>query len=58
MAVEDYYYKLNAANTGGEVNRNLWDNSTLKTNAFYNATNNSINILLGILDGDFYREFL
>lgn len=56
MAVEDYYYKLNAANTGGEVNRNLWDNSTLKTNAFYNATNNSINILLGILDGDFYRE--
>ena len=36
--------------TNGTVNKNLWGMSTLLTNALYNPTNNSINILLGILD--------
>jgi putative endopeptidase len=55
-ALEEYSVMLDHEYTNGTVNKNLWGMSTLLTNAFYNPTNNSINILLGILDEDFYND--
>ena len=46
----------NAAKTNQPVERGYWDMNTLDANAFYNPQDNSINILLGILGGDFYRD--
>jgi putative endopeptidase len=55
-ALEEYSVMLDHEYTNGTVNKNLWGMATLLTNAFYNPTNNSINILLGILDEDFYND--
>ena len=42
--------------TNQKVDRDEWTVDTLETNAYYNPQDNSINILLGILGGEFYRE--
>ena len=46
----------NVALTNQSVDRGYWLISTLACNAYYNPQDNSINILLGILGGDFYRD--
>ena len=55
-AIKDYEHELDLRNTNGTVNKNLWPASTLETEAFYSPTNNSINVMLGILGDDFYRD--
>lgn len=52
----NYYNEQDIARINQKVNKDAWDTSTLETNAFYDAMNNSINILLGILGGEFYRD--
>ena len=54
--IADYYYKQDIARINQKVNKDIWDISTLETNAFYDTQNNSINILLGILGGEFYQD--
>ncbi|SFQ17104.1 putative endopeptidase [Butyrivibrio proteoclasticus] len=56
-ALADFSWELDKERTNGTVNKNLWEGmSTLETNAYYDPTANSINILLGILDGVFYGD--
>ncbi len=55
-AIKDYEHELDLKNTNGTVNKNLWPASTLETEAFYSPTNNSINVMLGLLGDDFYRK--
>lgn len=45
-----------AARTGQKVDRELWDMDILAANAYYNPQDNSINILQGILGGNFYYD--
>ena len=54
--IADYYYEQDIARINQKVNKDIWDISTLETNAFYDAGNNSINILLGMLGGEFYQD--
>ncbi len=51
-----YYNECDIALINQKVNKDAWYISTLETNAFYDAGNNSINILLGILGGEFYQD--
>ena len=51
-----FNYEQNVALTNKKVDKDVWDMSTLKTNAFYDSANNSINILLGILGGEYYQD--
>lgn len=48
--------KQNQALTNGKVDKELWGVNTLDLNAYYMCTDNSINIMLGILGGDMYRD--
>ena len=54
--ITDYYYEQDIARINQKVNKDIWDMNTLETNAFYDPRNNSINILLGILGGEFYQD--
>lgn len=51
-----YYTAEDAAKTNQTVDREYWNFNTLETNAYYNPQDNSINIMLGILGGEFYRD--
>ncbi len=56
-AIDDFNVKLEISHTNGKVDKELWDGmNPLETNAFYSSSDNSINIMLGILDGDFYAD--
>ena len=58
-AVENFVKQIQAAKIDQPVDKGKWDQLILKTaqvNAFYNTSDNSINILAGILQGDFYSE--
>lgn len=55
-AIEDFETARDWRKTNQKVDRNEWDMNTLDSNAYYNPQNNSINILLGILGSEFYRE--
>ena len=58
-AVENFVKRIQAAKIDQPVDKDKWDQLLLKTaqvNAYYNPADNSINILAGILQGDFYRE--
>lgn len=56
LAIAIYESKRNQSLTNGKVDKNAWQVNTLDTNAYYMMTDNSINILLGILGGDFYKD--
>ena len=49
-------FKQNQALTNGKVDKELWGVNTLDLNAYYMRTDNSINIMLGFLGGDIYRD--
>lgn len=55
-AISEFNQELDHKNTNGKVDKDLWSVDTLETNAFYNPMDNSINIILGLLGGDFYHE--
>lgn len=48
--------KEDQAHTNGKVDKEFWNCNTLETNAYYIPSENSINIMLGILGGDFYQD--
>ena len=54
--IYDYKFALNAEKTGKKVDNEIWDIDILETNAYYDSSNNSINIIRGILGDPFYRE--
>ncbi len=52
-----FKHELDVSNVNQAVDKELWtDMNILECNAYYNPSDNSINIILGILSGDFYRE--
>ncbi len=55
-AMEDFYLALDAKNTSGLVDKDLWTVDILEANAYYAPTENSINIILGLLGDPFYYE--
>ena len=54
--IADYYYEQDIARINQKVNKDIWDVNTLEANAFYDPQSNSINILLGMLGGEFYQD--
>ena len=42
------------SHTNGKVDRDIWTFDILETNAYYNPQDNSINIILGVLDEPVY----
>ena len=55
-AISDYELAYNQSLLNGKVDHALWNLDILETNAYYNALENSINIIRGILGGVFYRD--
>jgi putative endopeptidase len=51
-----YNSKINGERTGKKVDKDLWDFDILEANAYYYPVDNSINIILGLLGGEFYHE--
>ena len=54
--IAKYIRKLDIAKTNGKVDYEIWDLDILEANAFYNPQDNSINIILGILEKPFYYD--
>ena len=54
--ITDFAAERDRKRTNQKVNPDEWDMNILESNAYYNPQDNSINILLGILGGEFYRE--
>ena len=48
--------QIDKKRTGSTVDKEMWTMNILQCNAFYNKQDNSINIILGILDDAFYSE--
>lgn len=56
-AIDAYNRKLTSSRTNGKVDKELWANEVLLiANAFYYPSENSINIIPGLLDKPFYYE--
>ncbi len=55
-ALNKYYLDQDVSHTNQAIEQGYWSDSALNPNAYYEATDNSINILLGILDGNYYRS--
>ncbi|MGI6591566.1 MAG: M13-type metalloendopeptidase [Eggerthellaceae bacterium] len=55
LAIEDFEYRRAAAKVNQPVDREEWLMSPHAVNAYYLPTDNSINILAGILGGVFYN---
>lgn len=55
-AVKDFQTRRDRGRTDQEVNPQEWGVNILETNAYYNPQDNSVNILLGILGNEFYRD--
>ena len=55
-AVKDFQTRRDRGRTNQEVNPQEWGVNILETNAYYNPQDNSVNILLGILGNEFYRD--
>lgn len=52
----DFSTERDWSRTNQKVDPNEWDVDILESNAYYNPQDNSINILLGILGGEFYGD--
>ncbi len=55
-AINAYNAGIDRSRTGQRVDNDIWTVNILQCNAFYNKQDNSINIILGILDDAFYNE--
>ena len=56
VAIGDFYLELDAKRTNGLVDNDIWDFDILEANAYYDASDNSINIILGLLGDPYYYE--
>lgn len=48
--------KYDLSHLNGKVDREIWDFDILEPNAYYNPQDNSINIILGLMDEPFYYD--
>ncbi len=55
-AIDEYENALDRMNTGGRVDNEIWEFDILDSNAYYNLQDNSINIILGLLEEPFYYD--
>lgn len=54
-AIEMYNTQLNASRTNGTVDPEIWDFDILEPNAYYNPSDNSINMILGMIGDPLYE---
>ena len=54
--IDLFQENLDRSHTNGTVDKDIWEFDILETNAYYNPQENSINLILGILDAPFYYE--
>ncbi len=54
--INSYLGEIELNKINGKVDRDIWGINILETNAYYDPSYNSINIILGILDGDLYSN--
>ena len=55
-AITEFDYAYDASLTNGEVDPEIWNFDILEPNAYYDPGDNSINIILGLLDEPFYYD--
>ncbi len=55
-AIASYEAKLNVSKIDRNVDHEKWAYMTMEVNSYYNELDNSINIILGIIDDPFYRD--
>lgn len=55
-AISKFELAYNQSLLNGKVDHTIWNFDILETNAYYNPSDNSINIIRGILGGAFYRD--
>ncbi|MCR5356273.1 MAG: M13 family metallopeptidase [Lachnospiraceae bacterium] len=56
VQISKFNMELDRSHTNGKVDHELWDFDILEANAYYNPQDNSINLILGLLDEPFYYE--
>ena len=54
--IADFYMQEDASHTNGKVDHELWGFDILEANAYYDPQENSINIILGLLEAPFYYD--
>lgn len=54
--ISRFQTSLDCARTNQKVDKELWEVDTLDSNAYYSPSDNAINIMLGLLGSEFYRE--
>ncbi len=55
-AMDDFYLALDVKNTNGTVDPDIWFADILEPNAYYNPSDNSISIILGLLSDPYYYD--
>ena len=56
QTISDFNTDYNRSLLNTKIDHELWNFDILETNAYYNPSDNSINIIRGILGGAFYQE--
>lgn len=56
VKVAEFEEELDRTRTNGKVDHEIWDFDILEANAYYNPQDNSINMILGLLDEPFYKD--
>ena len=54
--ITEFNRKEDCSHTNGRVDRDIWTFDILEANAYYNPQDNSINIILGVLDEPVYYD--
>ncbi|MBR6155584.1 MAG: M13 family metallopeptidase [Lachnospiraceae bacterium] len=55
-AITQFYWDQDLTHTNGKVDHEIWDFDILEANAYYNPQDNSINMILGLLEEPFYYD--
>ena len=51
-----FYHEQDVSHTNGTVDRDIWGFDILTANAYYDPQDNSINLILGLLEAPFYYD--
>ncbi len=56
VKISEFDEDIDRSNTNGKVDHEIWNLDILEPNAYYNLHDNSINLILGLLDEPFYYD--
>ena len=54
--IYEFLEDIDRSHTNGKVDNEIWDMDILEPNAYYDSQNNSINLILGLLEEPFYYD--